>query len=233
MDSVTSSAGLDSSRGRARLALALWLGVATLQIAAAFALGGDESGAGDEPLYSYSLAVGSVVLYGLLIGLTFWIASLVPDRLTSLGLRRFRPRALWTVAGIVVAALAVAAALEPVLHAGREQGLEPETWQPDRAAPFVLNAIVISTLVPFGEELFFRGLGIRVLVPFGAVVAVAGTALLFALAHGILVGIPALGFFALLLAWLRLRTESVWPCVIAHGVYNGLGVLAFFVVSSS
>jgi membrane protease YdiL (CAAX protease family) len=59
------------------------------------------------------------------------------------------------------------------------------------------------------------------------------TALAFGLAHGILVGIPALGFFGLLLAWLRLRTESVWPCVLAHGVYNGLGILAFFVTSTS
>jgi uncharacterized protein len=118
-----------------------------------------------------------------------------------------------------------------VLHAGREQGLEPEQWRSDRAAPFVLNAVVVSTLVPFAEELFFRGLGVRVLAIFGSVVAVVGTALIFALAHGILVAIPALGFFALLLGWLRVRTDSVWPCVVAHGLYNSVGVLAFFVSS--
>jgi membrane protease YdiL (CAAX protease family) len=55
----------------------------------------------------------------------------------------------------------------------------------------------------------------------------------FGLAHGILVALPVLGFFGLALAWLRLRTGSVWPCVIAHAAYNALGITAFFVTSTS
>jgi membrane protease YdiL (CAAX protease family) len=232
MDSMSSQAPAERFPARERLALALWLGIAGLQIATAFALGGDSS-TDDEPLYSYSLAAGSVVLYGILIALTFWIASLFPNRLSSLGLRAFPARALWLVAAVVILSLAVSAALEPVLHAGREQGLEPEQWRSDRAAAFIVNALVVSTLVPFAEELFFRGLGVRSLLPLGRVAAIVGSALVFSLAHGILVGIPALGFFGLLLAWLRLRTESLWPCVIAHSAYNGLGVLAFYVSASS
>jgi CAAX protease family protein len=233
MDSMSSPAGAERFPPRERIALALWLGIAALQIATAFALGGDGSTSDEDPLYSYSLAAGSLVLYGILIAVTFWIASLFPDRLADLGLRRFQARALWLVLAVVVLALAVSAALEPVLHAGREQGLEPEEWRPDKAGPFVVNAIVVATVVPFAEELFFRGLGVRALVPLGGIVAIVGTALVFSLAHGILVGIPALGFFGLLLAWLRLRTESLWPCVIAHSVYNGLGVLSFYLVTSS
>ena len=221
-----------ASSPRAALALGLWLGVAALQILAAFWLQGSDDDTGGDPLYSYSLAVGSLVLYGILIAVTLWIGSLFPDRSAALGLRRFSPRVLWLVAGVVVASLVVSAALEPLLHAGREQGLEPEAWRPDRALPFAVNAALIVTLVPFTEELFFRGLGVRVLAALGAVVAALGTAAIFALAHGILVAIPALGFFALGLAWLRLRTDSVWPCVIAHAAYNGLGVAAFFVLSS-
>jgi membrane protease YdiL (CAAX protease family) len=64
-------------------------------------------------------------------------------------------------------------------------------------------------------------------------VAIVATAVIFALAHGILAALPALGFFGLLLAWLRLRAESVWPGVIAHSLYNGLGILAFFLTSTS
>jgi membrane protease YdiL (CAAX protease family) len=229
MESSTTSVGI--SPARERIALALWLAVAGLQIVSSFALGGSGGDRDDEPFYDYSLAVGSLVLYGILIAVTFWIASLYPSRASALGLRRFPLRTLWLVVGVVVASIVVSAALEPVLHAGREQGLEPEQWQSDRAAPFVLNAVVVATLVPFAEELFFRGLGVRVLAIFGSVVAVVGSALIFALAHGILVAIPALGFFALLLGWLRVRTDSVWPCVVAHGLYNSVGVLAFFVSS--
>jgi membrane protease YdiL (CAAX protease family) len=137
------------------------------------------------------------------------------------------------VLGVVIASVAVSALLEPILHAGREQGLEPEEWRSDRVAPFVVNAIVVVTLVPFTEELFFRGLGVRVLRFLGPIVAVVGTAIVFSLAHGILVAVPALGFFALLLGWLRVRTDSVWPCVIAHALYNGIGVLAFYVSSAT
>jgi hypothetical protein len=59
----------------------------------------------------------------------------------------------------------------------------------------------------------------------GGFVSIVGTALVFALAHGIFVAVPALGIFALALAWLRWRTESVWPGVIAHAAYNFLGVI--------
>ena len=224
-----------SPASRASLALALWLLVAGLQITAAFSLGGNGSSdsGGSDVLYRYSLAVGSLVLYGILVAVTFWIASLHPDRFSALGLRRFSPRALWLVAAVVVVSLIVSGVLEPILHAGREQGLEPDRWRPDRAVPFFLNALVIVSVVPFAEELFYRGLGVRVFQVFGTLVAIVSTALIFGLAHGILVGLPALGFFGLCLAWLRARTDSVWPGVIAHALYNGLGVAAFFVTSTS
>jgi membrane protease YdiL (CAAX protease family) len=213
------------------LALLLWLLVAGLQVLAAFGLASgssDSNAPGDQPLYEYSLAIGSLVLYGILLAVTFWIASLFPDRLGALGLRRFPLRTLWLVLAVVVLGLVVSAALEPVLHAGREQGLEPDRWEPSRAAPFLLNALVIVTVVPFTEELFFRGLGVRVLTVLGSVGAAVASALVFGLAHGILVAVPALGFFGLCLAWLRLRTGSIWPGVLAHALYNGIGIAAFF-----
>jgi membrane protease YdiL (CAAX protease family) len=215
-------------------ALLFWLLVAGIQLAAVFSLGpGDGDESGSEPLYDYSLAVGSLILYAVLVGVTFWIGSLFPARSAALGLRRFPARVLWVALGVVVASLIVSAALEPVLHAGREQGLEPEEWQPEKAAPFIVNSIVIVTIVPFAEELFFRGLGVRVFAIFGSVVAAVATALVFGLAHGIIVALPALGFFGVALAWLRLRTDSVWPCVAAHSLYNAVGVAAFFLTSSS
>ena len=55
--------------------------------------------------------------------------------------------------------------------------------------------------------------------------AVVVTAFVFALSHGILAALPALGLFALGLGWLRIRSESLWPPVVAHAAYNLTGVI--------
>jgi hypothetical protein len=133
--------------------------LAVLQIAVVFAsqLGGDGNESGEEPLYSWALGIGSLVLYGFLVTLTVGIARLDPSPAVALGLRRFTSRTLWLVAGVVLASLVVSAALEPILHAGREQGLEPERWQPEQAAPFLFNALIIVTVVPFAGSCFSAG----------------------------------------------------------------------------
>ena len=88
------------------------------------------------------------------------------------------------------------------------------------------QAIGLALLSGFAEELFFRGLGVTVLSTFGPVVAIAGTAIVFGLAHGILVALPPLVVFAVGLAWIRLRAGSLWPCIIAHSAYNAIGLAA-------
>ena len=223
---------LERAPSRAWIALALWLGLAGLQSGLTFVAGGgtqDDS----EPLYQYSFAAGAVVFYGIAVALTLWIASLFPEgRMAALGLRRFPLRAVGLAALVVLAGLVVSAVLEPVLPAGEEQGFELDEWRADKVAPYILNALAVSIVGPFAEELFFRGLGFRALTIFGSVAAVVVSGLVFGFAHGILVAVPALAIFGVLLAWLRLRTGSIWPCVIAHGAYNGLGVLIFFLIAA-
>jgi membrane protease YdiL (CAAX protease family) len=215
-------------------ALGLWLLVAGIQVLAAFGLrGGDESNDGAEPLYEYSLAIGSLVIYAILIGITFWIGSNYPDRRSALGLKSFPRSSLWLAVAVVVAGLIVSAVLEPILHAGEEQGLAPDRWEPSKTVPFLVNALVIVTVVPFTEELFFRGLGVTVFRIFGSTVAILATGLVFGLAHGIPAAIPALGFFGVCLAWLRVKSDSVWPGVVAHSLYNGLGLVGFLLTATS
>jgi membrane protease YdiL (CAAX protease family) len=190
------------------------------------AAGEDADEATTDILFRYEFAVASLVVYAIVVGLTWVVARSFGDAREALGLRSFRQRWVWIALGVTLAALVVSATLEPVLHAGEEQGLAPDRWREDRALAFALNAAVVVFVVPFAEELFFRGLGVRVLAFLGGAVAIGGTTLVFALSHGILVGIPALGFFALGLGWVRFRSESVWPCYAAHAAYNGVGVLA-------
>ena len=207
---------------REAVALGAWLAVAVGLIALAFSQGEIPR----DLIYQYEFAISTIFAFAVLLAVTFMISLAYGDPLPAVGIRSFSLRWLWIALGLIVLAVIVSLLLEPILHAGRDQGLAPDRWQPDRAPAFVANAIVIATVVPLGEELFFRGLGVRALAPLGSAVAVAATALVFALAHGFLTGLPPLFLFGLAVAWVRLRSDSVWPGVIAHGAYNLLGIAA-------
>lgn len=222
------------SASRSTSALAGFAAVSVILIALAFAGQAADSGrAGtSDTLFRYEFAVGSLVAYGILVGLTWVIARAFPDRpRAALGLRAFAPRWLGIALALTLLAVVVSTALEPVLHAGEEQGLAPDRWQDNRAPAFALNAAVVVLAVPFAEELFFRGLGVRALGFLGLAPSVLLTAAIFALAHGLPAAIPALGFFALALGYVRYRSESVWPGVIAHASYNLVGILVALYVA--
>jgi membrane protease YdiL (CAAX protease family) len=223
--STTSSPTSDSlSTGSSRAAAAAWTVVAAILIALGFAT--TYLVESDEDLfYDYGVAIGAVIQFGVLVAATIGIAIWLGRPLAALGLKRFAWRWVWVALGLILLVLGLAAALEGVLHAGEEQGFAPDTWRPDRAGAFALNSLVAATIVPFSEELFFRGLGVRTFLSFGGATAVLVTATAFGLAHGLFVALPILVPFGIALGWVRLRADSVWPGVIAHGLYNGTALL--------
>lgn len=99
----------------------------------------------------------------------------------------------------------------------------------------MLLVMLVASLGPVVEELLFRGLLLSALLRRLHVAwAVVASALLFALIH--LPGLqwhgyalPALTLLALALAWLRLRSGSIWPAVLAHAINNLLAVTVWFV----
>jgi membrane protease YdiL (CAAX protease family) len=94
--------------------------------------------------------------------------------------------------------------------------------------PSALTVVVTVVLLPaVCEEAFFRGFvftGLR--YHRGPRAAVAGSALLFALAHFNPWQLPALLLLGLFLGWLVHHTHSLYPAMAAHAVNNGLSVLA-------
>jgi len=224
--SPTSSKPSAASKSRQTGPLAAWLVLVALQIALAFSATSDDDAVRDsDPLFSWELAIGGAIVYVILVALTFAIVRSYPMNVgEALGLKRFESRWVWIGLGVALGSLIVAAIAEPFLHGGEEQGLAPGDWQPDRAGAFVANAFVVVLVAPFAEELFFRGLGVRVLRFLGPAVAIGATALLFGLAHGILGALPPLVAFGAGLAWVRYRSDSVWPCFVSHAAFNGIGV---------
>jgi hypothetical protein len=56
--------------------------------------------------------------------------------------------------------------------------------------------------------------------------AILVTGVAFGLAHGLVLGLPVLTIFGITLGWLRWQTGSVYPGMIAHGLFNGAALLA-------
>ena len=67
----------------------------------------------------------------------------------------------------------------------------------------------------------YRGAGMTLLLArYGAPVAVVVTAVAFGLAHGLLLALAALVYFGVVTALLRLKTRSVYPCILVHSLFN-------------
>ncbi len=227
MQTTSSPTSSRRSSGRSRKGLIAWLTLATILVVLGFA--GQSSGESNPDLfYDYGLALSSLFIYGILVGITLWAGTAYGDPLKELGLTVFSVKWTAIAVGLIFLVLGLSFVLEPILHAGEEQGYAPDVWRPERARAFFVNGLVAATFVPFAEELFFRGLGVRALTFLGSVVAILGTALAFGLGHGILVALPIFVAFGAALAWVRLRSESVWPGIVAHGLFNALALVAVY-----
>jgi membrane protease YdiL (CAAX protease family) len=224
MQTTSSPTSSRRSLGREGVALALWAALAGLFIVAAF-YGATQDETPDDALYDPDLATNGVIFYGLMIAISIGIAHLYARPWRDLGFGRFSARWVWISFGVVFLTLVVGRILEPFLHGGEQQGFAPERWQPEHAAAFVANSVLVILLGPFAEEVFFRGLGVRALSLFGAAAAIVVSGVVFGLVHGILGALPPLALFGIGLAWVRARSGSVWPGVIAHVTYNGIGIL--------
>lgn len=99
--------------------------------------------------------------------------------------------------------------------------------------------IVVTSVGPLVEEILFRGVLLSALTKRWRIGwSVAISSLLFAVSHLPSMqwqwyALPDLMLLASVLAWLRLRTGSLWPSVLAHGVNNLLAVAAWFAAAVS
>jgi membrane protease YdiL (CAAX protease family) len=177
-------------------------------------------------LYKWSTVAGTLFQFAVIAAIIYGIAGLSGDRR---GVFALRQPTSWRTAirigiGVGIGILILTIILTPLLEPGREQGVTPDTWQPEHAAAYIANGIVIVMVAPIVEELTFRGLGYSVLARYGRWVAIIGTGLAFALAHGLVDAFPLLAAFGFGLAYLRSRVDSVYPGMIVHGLFNAVAL---------
>jgi uncharacterized protein len=207
-------------RGR----LAAWIAL----VGAMTVLGYGSRAAGGKPpkdaAYQYSTGLSGLLQYAVILGVV--IAITQPDwRLLALrrptSYRSALTTALLVFAAVYVVNLIVSAYSKP----GQEQGLTPDHWDSQRALPFAFNFVIFVAVAPVIEELTFRGLGYSLLAPLGQTAAVLWVGLSFGLAHGLIEGLPILIVFGAGLALLRARTDSVYPGMVVHALFNAIALI--------
>jgi membrane protease YdiL (CAAX protease family) len=210
-----------------RRPLALWSSFVAAFATLSYSLRFTEGKPPKDLLYKWSTVVGNLVQFAIIAAIVYAIAGLADDdRRRVFALRRPSSwRAAFGIAlGIGVGMLLLSALLNPLLNPGREQGVTPDTWQPDHLAAYIANGIVVAVVAPIVEELTFRGLGYSLLARYGRWTAILGTGLAFALAHGLVNAFPLLAAFGIGLAFLRSRVDSVYPGMILHGLFNAVAL---------
>jgi uncharacterized protein len=144
----------------------------------------------------------------------------------ALGLRRtsIRTVLLGVAAGVgarIVASL-VAAAYAALTH----QRTNPQAADFVTHGPVSVVVLVATTivLVPFGEELLFRGVVFGALRRYGAPIAIGVSAVVFAIAHVSVALFAPILVLGLVNAGLYERTRTIWTPVACHITFN---LLAF------
>lgn len=208
--------------------LLLWL----LLVASFAALNFASRAAGERPpddfVYRSEYAIGGIATYLLLAALILALTTGLPRR----EVLALRPPPSWGRAlGLSVAALVaifVGVYVALVLSgAGDEQNLAPEGWDSSRAGAYALSFVAIALVGPITEELLYRGVGLSLVAQrLGAGATVVVTSVLFGLGHGLVLSLAAFIWFGIVVALLRLRTDSLYPACLVHCTFNGIGMVA-------
>lgn len=142
----------------------------------------------------------------------------------ALGFRRFKVRRGLIFAAVVVLAGLIMSFLYDMLVTSDESVTLELT---NTGLGWAIIAVLAVVLAPVAEETFFRGfilrgIGNRYGYGWGAVIS----ALLFSLAHILQLGafLPIF-LLGLLLAWLYVKTGSIWACIFTHFAYNSIALI--------
>ncbi|CAA9244837.1 MAG: hypothetical protein AVDCRST_MAG26-1615 [uncultured Chloroflexia bacterium] len=171
-----------------------------------------------------SMAVSAVALIGAVFAGLRWRRL----RGIDLGLGRTSWRWLLAAAGAAILVRLLAVPLTLLLQ---WLGLSTASSQLTFMAPegfswgAMLGTLVLGGIVvPFAEELFFRGVLYNWLRRWGIALATGVSALVFAAIHGELAVAAIVFWLGIATAIVYERSRSLWAAVVVHVVFNVLGI---------
>jgi len=212
---------------RANWRLAGWTALIVFMSAIAYASQLNSGSPPNDVAYRWSTSILGLVQYAVILGILLLI-TLGLDRRSFLAFRRPSSwkRAAGIAAVVLFTVLVVGGIVDQFANPEREQGLIPQHWDSSKIAPFVGFTIIVVVVAPIVEELQFRGVGYGLLERFGRTAAILLVGLAFALVHGLIAGFPVIFVFGCGLAYLRSRTDSIYPCMLLHACFNAFGLIA-------
>jgi membrane protease YdiL (CAAX protease family) len=174
------------------------------------------------------LAMLALFFLSSLVALAIAVAPMGWRALPALG---FRPAGFWPIVLGAVGALVVSVLVSQL---GEPEGVKQALDVARTPRLFVASLAVMALLAPLAEEAVFRGLLYGwVAGRWGTTIAWFASSILFAAAHvepaHALLVLP----LGLWFGWLRQRTDSLWPSLVAHIANNGLAVVAAAVITPS
>jgi membrane protease YdiL (CAAX protease family) len=183
---------------------------------------------GDGALLAAQAMFDGLLLFVALGVASDWKFRPLGEALRLLGLRPFRLSAIWILLGTLVAYYIAAGLFASLVLKPDQEDIGGELGVGNPSIVIAVAAVLmIVLLAPVAEELFFRGFvfaGLRTRWSLWPAAITSG--LIFGLVHaptGITTVVP-LATLGIALCWLYNRTGSLWPCVIAHMINNGLAL---------
>lgn len=181
------------------------------------------------------LAILRINIGGLgngLVGLVALFATcmLKVRNLRTFGFRRAERKWLLVGAALGVAAFIGCFIIEGVyFHFITEPNNQADFQVAAKGGVFSLFVLIITgaILTPLGEEFVFRGVIANTLNRYGAWAGVVGSAAVFGIVHGFNVILFDAFMVGILTGILFRKTNSIWPGVVVHIMYNALNLLYY------
>lgn len=145
----------------------------------------------------------------------------------------FRPvESHWLLIAVALAVIAFGASLL-IEHVYFSFITEPNTQGDFQAAAragtlsLIILVIAGGLFTPIGEEVVFRGVIANALNRYGFLAGVVLSAAIFGVVHGPSVIMLLAFMIGIITGVLFRRTNSIWPCVVVHVVYNSLHLVDY------
>lgn len=176
------------------------------------------------------LQIIQIIVSVIMVFLPFLILGKAKtDRLTDIMSFRFPKRGLtlrFICAGV---AFCLFVSLVTGIAGSIFEGFGIKIPNPEQELPtgiYGITAVVISTvLIPaFIEEFAMRGVVLGLLRKYGDTFAVFASALVFGIMHANIYQIPFAFLLGAFFGIIVIKTESLWPAILLHGINNGISV---------
>jgi uncharacterized protein len=183
-------------------------------------------------------AILRINLGGAGVGIVSLVAFLAAYALRVRDLRAFGFRMTerkWLLVGVALGAVAFGGCfiVEGVyFHFVTEPNNQADFQTAAQGGMLSLFILLITgaIITPLGEEFVFRGVIANALNRYGAWAGVVGSAAVFGLSHGLNVIFFDAFMVGVIVGILFRKTNSVWPGVVVHIVYNGLTLLYYSIL---